>query len=216
MKIFNSYLIIALMIFAASGRAFSQTSLIGGGGGLTYIIASSDYTDDIDTTGTKFGFDSNYHIMLKAKFGVAEQPLRFNVSLSYTSLNGSRDNVVLPSLQAADLETSMSIYSLAAGAEYHFIPASPVSPYATAELQLNSVGDRTFSRKQNERTVERSVNGGTRLGFGFGGGLDIAVGPKLNVDGGLRFGMPNLFGRDNGEKFLSTFNITLLLLYRAF
>lgn len=215
LRIMKHIILLSLMFILAASQLGAQNAQLGAGGGLTYILASSAYTDEIDTLGSSFGFKSNYHLALKARFTLPGQPLRLSGSLVYTSFSGTRENFVFPDLVAADLETSLKVYSLVLGAEYLLMPAaSPAVPYLGADLLISSFGDRSFTIVRSDRSVERSIGGGARYGLGLGGGIDFTILPQIDLDASLKLNMMNLLGRDEGEKFMSSVNLSIMILYK--
>lgn len=212
----NKFYTLFVLIILISSLSFAQGGSIkfGPGGGLTFLLSPGDFTDDIDTVGSNYGFKSNYNIGAKFKGTVTGVPLNFYGKLLYTVLSGSQDNIITNvggTQVASDYETDGSIFTIALGGEYLLAPA-PISPYLNLDIQLNSLGDLDFSRLAGGQTFRRSTELGTRFGIGFGAGIDLTI-SQVTIDAGLNFNFPNLIGQDEGESTISALNFTIFILY---
>lgn len=210
-KIFTAAFIFLLFY---SSPVFSQGQNLeyGFGGGLTYVLGPAAYTHDIDTSGN-LGLKSGYHLQGKIKFGLQPIPVKLTGRLAYTSLSGSKNNIIVNPTTAIDLESSTSIFTFAIGAEYLLNTQSSFSPYADLELQMNAQGKTNFSRVFPNTTQEFSTDSRARWGLGLGAGIDVGILSQLNLDAGLRFNFVNLFGKMGNEDGFNTFTLSINLLY---
>ncbi|MGE5431246.1 MAG: outer membrane beta-barrel protein [Syntrophomonadaceae bacterium] len=200
-----------ILLFTSS--IFSQNVKYGFGGGLTTVLGPSAYTNDIDTSGRGLGLKTGYHLEGKVKFGLQPIPIRLTGQLIYTSISGSKNNVIVNPTTAIDLETSTSIFTVAFGAEYLIDQASAFSPYANLELQMNAQGKTNFNRVYPNGTQEFSTDSRSRWGLGIGGGIDVGILSQLDLDAGIKLNFVNLFGKVNNEDNFTTFTLSLVLLY---
>ncbi|HEX2865997.1 MAG TPA: outer membrane beta-barrel protein [Ignavibacteriales bacterium] len=207
--------IASFLLLLCSSSVFSQGKNLeyGFGGGLTYVLGPSAYTSDIDTTGN-LGLKSGYHLQGKIKLGLQPIPLKLTGRLAYTSISGSKNNIIVNPTTAIDLESSTSIFTFALGAEYLLNTESSFSPYADLELQMNAQGKTNFSRVFPNTTREISTDSRARWGLGLGAGIDVGILSQLNLDAGIRFNFVNLFGKMAGESGFNTFTLSVNLLYQ--
>ncbi|MCU7496462.1 MAG: porin family protein [Ignavibacteria bacterium] len=205
--------VFAFFLTCFSTVLYSQNIKYGFGGGLTYVLGPSSYTNDIDTSGSGLGLKSGYHLEGKIKFGLDPLPLRLTGQLIYTSISGSKDNIIVNPTTAIDLETSTSIFTVAFGAEYLFNKQSSLSPYANLELQMNAQGKTNFNKVYPNGTQEFSSDSRARWGLGIGAGVDVGLMSQLDLDAGIKFNFVNLFGKMSDESGFNTFTLTLVLLY---
>lgn len=210
-KFFTSAVLFFLICF--SSITYSQNIKYGFGGGLTYVLGPGAYTNDIDTSGRNYGLKSGYHLEGKIKFGLQPIPIRLTGQLIYTSISGSKNNVVVNPTTAIDLETSTSIFTVAFGAEYLLSQESAFSPYANLELQMNAQGKTNFNRIYPNGTQEFSTDSRARWGLGLGAGIDVGLLSQLDLDAGLKLNFVNLFGKNNNEDNFTTFTLSINLLY---
>jgi|GEM_PF-1426297 len=209
-KIFT--VLIVLVLFSSANNA--QNIKFGPGGGLTFLLGPDEFTNDIDSLGSSYGFKSNYNIGAKFKGTLTGAPLNIYAKLLYTVLSGTEDNVIVNQggvQVASDFETDGSIFTIALGGEYLLAPA-PISPYLNFDIQLNSLGDLDFSRIAGGQADERSTELGTRFGIGFGAGVDLTV-SQFTFDASLNFNFPNMIGQEAGESTISNLNFTIFILY---
>lgn len=201
-----------VLFFSSSVFSQGRNLEYGFGGGLTYVLGPSAYTNDIDTSGN-LGLKSGYHLQGKIKFGLQPIPVKLTGRLAYTSISGSKNNIIVNPTTAIDLESSTSIFTFAVGAEYLINSESSFSPYADLELQMNAQGKTNFSRVFPNTTQEFSTDTRARWGLGLGAGIDVGILSQLNLDAGIRINFVNLFGKMSNEDGFNTFTLSLNVLY---
>lgn len=205
--------VVLCLTFVCSASVYSQNVKFGIAGGTNYVLTPTSYRKAVDTAGVNSGFDANFHLGVIAKSKMQYIPVRWTGTLMYNYFHGSKENVVISPTQAIDLETSTSVFTVGIGGEYLFLPGA-VSPYASLDLNLNFIGDRSFERKTPSGSVSRNTERGTRFGIGLGTGIDFTLAPEFDIGAGVKFNFLNLIGQTSDEGTFTTFDITLSLMYR--
>ncbi|MGE5401173.1 MAG: outer membrane beta-barrel protein [Ignavibacteriales bacterium] len=214
------FLISVISILVLGSASISAQSLsLGITGGPTFIQKPDVYKNDINELGSNLGFKSNYHIGAKLKLGFPVIPLKFNGQIVYTSFKGTKEGLYtgwmeIPStVSAVKMETSTSLLTLSAGAEYMLIPG-PIAPYLTADLQLNSQNSTKLKLSMpGGDNLESSTDNGSRMGLGIGAGLNIGILPGIDIDATVKYNFLNFIGKKNDEESFNTLNVTLSLLF---
>lgn len=185
-----------LLLFSAiifSTLSYSQIS-VKVGGGLGYVTPSGDYGGStIDFySGSKYGLSSGYNLHLKAKVSILTFSLKGEVDYSSFSNNGEST----PGQGKVDL--SQKILSLRVGPEFKInIPMLPLTPYLDANIALNSLtGEVTFQGVSRVPSRTNEIPSATRIGFGFGGGIEYSLGPAVTLDAGVHYNLVNPIGKE--------------------
>jgi opacity protein-like surface antigen len=112
--------------------------------------------------------------------------------LSYSLLSGSKDYPI-PFEPSRTYKSTVSIFTISAGAEYTFNPDKKVSPFAGFELAANFFGGNIKADGDTSYTLDRSQE--TRLGLLAGVGLNINLSKKISAVIGVKYSLANLIGK---------------------
>ncbi len=203
-----------IIIFAVmlSSTTNAQLFSFGVGGGLTNVVGSEVYTNEIVEEG--LGYSTEWNAGIIAKLDLPLIPITPRAFLLYHTLNGSENFVELlgkgTSINSTEIENSQSILSVGLGVQYGFIPIPVgVDPYLAIDLMYNKFGER----KQTAFGVDSTSSGFSRFGLGLGVGAEISLIPVLNLDVLVSYQMMNLVGKEEGESSLSTITLDAFLLF---
>lgn len=207
---------IATIIFFAvmlSSTANAQFFSIGAGGGLTNVIGSEDYTNDISKDG--LGYSTEWNGGVIVKIGLPLIPITPRAFILYHTLNGSEDNVDLlgkgTSINSTKIENSQSILSVGLGVQYGFIPIPVgVDPYLAIDLLYNNFGEFKQTVFGSEQPPTDSFS---RFGLGLCVGAEVSLIPVLDFDVLISYQMMNLVGKEEGEPSLSILTLDAFLLF---
>lgn len=186
--------LIVLVLFCFTSINYAQISLKVGGG-IGYVTPSGDYggtTMDF-YNGTKYGLSSGYNLHLKAKVSVLV--LAVKAEVDYSSF--SNDGEALPGQGAVDL--SQKILALRVGPEFRFdIPMVPLVPYLDVNIALNTIsGEVKFQGTPGSvPSGTYEISSASRIGFGFGGGVEFSLGPVMTLDAGIHYNLVNPLGKE--------------------
>lgn len=186
-------ILILFAVFCFTSINYSQVSLKVGGG-LGYVTPAGDYggtTMDF-YNGSKYGLSSGFNLHLKAK--VAILMLAVKAEVDYSSF--SNDGEALPG--QGQVELSHKILALRVGPEFRIdIPLVPIVPYLDANIALNTIsGEVTFQGTPNSvPSGTYEIASASRIGFGFGGGVEISLGPVMTLDAGIHYNLVNPLGK---------------------
>ncbi len=189
----KNLILCVLITFIFSSVSFSQLS-VKVGGGLGYVTPTGDYggsTTDF-YNGTKYGLSSGYNLHLKAKVSILS--ISFKGELDYSNL--SNDGNATSSQDK--IELSHKIVALRVGPEFKInIPMVPITPYLDANVAFNTIsGEVTFQGVQRVPSRTYEIGSESRIGFGFGGGVEISLGPVMTLDAGIHYNLVNPVGRE--------------------
>ncbi len=203
-------IIFAVMLsFTVNAQSFS----IGVGGGLTNVVGSEDFTNNISEGG--LGYSTEWNMGVVVKLGLPLVPITPRAFILYHTLNGSESTTLESltkgtSINQTELTTSQSILSVGLGVQYGFIPIPVgVDPYLAIDLMYNNFGEFKRTRIVNEETFD----GFSRFGLGLGVGAEVSIIPVLNIDLLVSYQMMNLVGKKDGETALSTLTVDAFLLF---
>jgi len=198
-------IIFAVMLsFTVSAQSFN----IGIGGGLTNVLGSEDYTNDISKDGLRYSTEWNGGVI--AKLALPLIPITPRAFILYHSLNSSEDFVDPLGIGTSINSYSQSILSVGLGAQIGFIPVpAGFDPYFAIDLMYNSFGEFKQTTFGNEETFD----GESRFGLGLGVGAEMTIIPVLNIDLLVSYQMMNLVGKEEGEPSLSTLTLDAFLLF---
>lgn len=210
----KKFTVATVIIFAVmlSSTAYAQLFSFGVGGGLTNVVGSEDYTNDISKEG--LGYSTEWNGGVIAKIGLPLIPITPRAFILYHTLNGSED-LVEPigkgtAMNSGNVEFSQSILSVGLGIQYGFIPVPVgVDPYLAIDLLYNKFGEL----KQTIAGTEQTFDGESRFGLGLGVGAEISLIPVLDFDIMVSYQMMNLVGKEDGESSLSTLTLDAFLLF---
>ncbi len=193
------YILISLFLFNLS--AFPQT--FGIGGGLSTVEGPDSYTSNNLTGGG--GFSNGYHIVAKLKIGIPLFPLTPVGSIIYHHFSGKLGSTI---------QTSQSIWSIAAGGEYKFIPGQ-LSPYIVADLEYNNFGDLDIEAPDGlpEIIVGESAISGSRMGGAIGIGAELTILPVIGIDASIKYHFMNWIGKEPSEETVSVISYNLTMLF---
>ena len=184
---------IILMFILLSTVSYGQGLQFGIGGGLSTISSSN----------SGFNYNAGYHISAKAKLDIPLFPLTPVVTIQYYILNGSY------SFAGFTGSTSQKIFSAGIGAEYSLLPG-PISPYLAIDLEFNNIGAVSYQPAVLNQFASPAIS---RTGLDIGGGVEIKIPFLVTFDVSAKYNMLNLWGKENGEGSLSTFNLNLTVLF---
>jgi opacity protein-like surface antigen len=195
------YFFVFLAVAVLSTNSFPQT--FGIGGGLSTVQAPDAYTNDLTSGG--LGFSSGYHIGAKLKLSIPLFPLTPVGSIIYSHFSGDQ------STPLGNIETSQSIWTIGAGAEYKLIPG-PLSPYLAADLEYNNFGDISV----DAGNLPISISGAgsrSRFGIAVGIGAELTILPVIGLDASIKYHFLNWIGKESGEETVSVLSYNLTVLF---
>ncbi len=216
----NKFTIATAIIFTVmfSFTNYAQSISIGIGGGLTNVVGSEFFTNEISYgvgVNTGLGYSTEWNMGVVAKLGLPLVPITPRAFILCHSLNGN-EFVTFESLAKGtsiiqrELTTSQSILSVGLGVQYGFIPIPVgIDPYLAIDLMYNKFGvlkDTIFA-------TEEIRYGFSRFGLGLGVGAEVSIIPVLNIDVLVSYQMMNLVGNEDGESSLSTLTLDAFLLF---
>jgi len=210
----NKFSIVIVVLFAVliSSTANAQLFSLGVGGGLTNVVGSKDYTDDISKEG--LGYSTEWNGGIIAKLGLPLVPITPRAFILYHSLGGS-ENFTEPlekgsTINSTEVKTSQPILSVGLGVQYGFIPIpAGIDPYLAFDLMYNNFGEFKLTNFGNEIKSD----GVSRFGLGLGVGAEVSIIPVVNLDILVSYQMMNLVGKDEGEPSLSTLTLDAFILF---
>ena len=198
----KALLITGIILTAFTYLTYPQITLqLGGGIGVT--SPTSDYAGStIDFyNGTKYGLGSGFNVHAKARVGL----LGFNLfgMVDYTTLSG--EGAGEPGKDKTQVENSHKIFSFKAGPEFNLsIPLFPVGFYLDGFVSLNTIsGTVTFQGLTKVPSGDYSIDSGTRVGAGVGGGVLLDIIPMITLDLGIHYNAYNLFGKQYSTNITS-------------
>lgn len=189
---------IIAVFFIAALSINAQGLKLGATGGLNLLQSPDILTKDISEGGA--GFGSGYQFGVKGKFSLPIIPLKVIGFVSYSKF--SNDG----SLNNQSRETDWSIVTVGFGGEWSLIPG-PVSPYVALDILYNRFGEMTM--KNTTANTETKNEGVSRSGVGIGGGIDVTILPKIDLDLSARYNLNNLVGKEGGEENINSLSVTL-------
>ncbi len=207
------FTVIILFSFLISSTAYAQIISIGVGGGLTNVVGSEDFTNDITDEG--LGYSTEYNFGVIAKISLPLVPITPRAFILYHNLSG-KDDLVTPlgkgsSILADELSVSQSVLSVGLGIQYGFIPIpAGIDPYLSIDLLYNNFGELEAKSPTETLILDKSLS---RFGLGLGVGAEVSIIPVLNIDLMVSYQMMNLVGKDDGESSLSTLTVDAFLLF---
>ncbi|QQS36327.1 MAG: porin family protein [Ignavibacteriales bacterium] len=182
-----------LITIVFSSLTFSQLS-VKVGGGLGYVTPSGDYSGNTTEfyNGTKYGLSSGFNLHLKAKVEVLSISLKGELDYSSFSNDGNATST------QDKVELSHKILSLRVGPEFKInIPMVPITPYVDANVAFNTIsGEVSFQGVQRVPSRTYEIPSESRIGFGFGGGVEISLGPVMTLDAGIHYNLVNPIGKE--------------------
>jgi opacity protein-like surface antigen len=187
------------MLFSTISSA--QIVRFGLGGGLTQITTPKLYTGSVENA--DYGFNSNYHFTILAKFDIPTSHVTPEAFLDYHILRGSGN------YQDTAVSTSLSILSVGAEGEYFLFQLPGFKPYVLADLSYNS-----FSQLQLNIGSDSFVQlSHSNIGVALGIGSEVNLAPKIDFDISVKYSYYNLTGRQSGDDVVRAFTLNLILLF---
>ena len=195
MKKFITFLFVAMFLLTFS-TGWTQLSIEAGiNGGAT--IPTGDYSGTMQEfyDGTKYGLSTGFNV---GGYATLTTPIiSARVSLNYSSLsnNGSlKDN------PSHTIDLKHNIFTIGIGPQYNIsIPASPIKPYAIAELLISTIGGEvTFHGLSGSGINSGSVYDiatASRIGLGITGGLSYEL-SIIGIDLSVKYSILNLSGKE--------------------
>ncbi len=188
--------------------SFAQIQF-GIGAGYTTLSSSTSYTEPIEDGGT--GFSSGIHYGAKVRIFLPLLPINVIGHFFYSPLN-SKGTYTYQSI-TAEYENSGSLMNFEAGGELTLFPAG-IKPYISAVFLYSKFGKTTQTVTVGGETFENTITEAKgRTGLGFGAGIRLTLLPVIDLEVAARYNINNLFGREDGEEYLNTFNLTALVLF---
>lgn len=114
--------------------------------------------------------------------------------LNYSSFSGSKEYPI-PFKPTRIYKSTVTIFTISAGAEYSFTPDKRVNPFAGVELAANFFGGNIKADGDTSFVIDRSQE--TRLGITAGAGLNININKKISVVIGVKYSFANLIGKSS-------------------
>jgi hypothetical protein len=202
MKILKLFILSFVIFLLAAPFNNAQGIKIGVGIGLTNIMAPDELTNDISEGGS--GFSSEFNILAKCKISLPAIPITPIGYVQYTSMGGEQ------STQFGNIETSMSILSIGAGAEISLVPG-PLSPYLSLDLSYNSFGDYEIKAPELAGGNQTS-SGESRTGLGLGVGAELSL-ILITIDVSARYNFYNLLGKESEEESINAIILNAAVLF---
>ncbi len=201
------YLTILLVAFLFQTN-FAQIQF-GVGAGYTTLSSSTSYTEPIEDGGT--GFSSGMHYGAKLRIFLPLLPINVIGHFFYSPLN-SKGTYTYQGV-TADYENSGSLMNFEGGAELTLFPTG-IKPYISAVFLYSNFGKTTQTITALGQTYENTITEAkNRTGLGFGAGVRFTLLPIIDLEIAARYNINNLFGREEGEDYLNTFNLTAFVLF---
>lgn len=140
---------------------------------------------------TKKGF----HFGTAFKFAVdTVGSAKLTGGVNYSSFSGSKEYAILFK-PTRTYKSTVTIFTISAGAEYSFSPGKKVSPFAGVELAANFFGGNVKADGDTSFVLDRSQE--TRLGVTAGAGLNINITKKMSIVIGVKYSYANLIGKSS-------------------
>ena len=203
MKYCFSMLIAALLIIPNYTNA--QLVKIGGGGGITQVLAPDFFTDEVGG----YGFSTEWNVGLIAKVDLALIPITPRGYVLYHSLtgNGEFDPIFYGE---PNVEFELNILEIGVGAQYNFIPAPlGFDPYLALDFGYTNIGKLSVNGSEDIPLNEDL----SRFGGGIGVGTEISIIPVVNIDLYLSYKMFNLIGKEDGEETVSAVTLDAFIIF---
>lgn len=154
------------------------------------------------------GAEMGYNVGVKARFSLS-QNYKFYGGLTYHIFPGSNilisnpDDPKAPPVQ--NLYANQTVLSLGAGLNLYLLKTF-FQLYGTADLQYNYLRSSVDFKYQNVLVPLSSSPSYSRVGIGFGAGMDIDFSMfVINLEG--KYNIANLIGQEDGEKMKSYFTL---------
>ncbi|NOX18630.1 MAG: outer membrane beta-barrel protein, partial [Chlorobi bacterium] len=181
----------------------------GVGAGYTTLSSSTSYTEPIEDGGT--GFSSGIHYGAKVRIFLPLLPINIVGHFFYSPLN-SKGTYTYQGV-TADYENSGSLMNFEAGGEFTLFPTG-IKPYLYAVFLISKFGKTTQTVTVQGTTYENTITEAkNRTGLGIGAGVRFTLLPVIDLEVAARYNINNMFGREEGEEYLNTFNLTALVLF---
>ncbi|MHB1686208.1 MAG: outer membrane beta-barrel protein [Ignavibacteriaceae bacterium] len=187
-------------------QANAQLFKIGVGGGLTSFQSPASYTNDLTISNgnvDSYGFKSNYHVGVEAKFNLPLIPITPVAFIDYHVIKGSGTG------DFTGYQTSLTIISIGAEAEFFILPLPFVHPYLALNVSENNFG-KLETQAPNGATLDLPSK--SRVGGGAGIGTEITI-PPVNFDLSLKYNVFNLVGKSAREENINAVTLNLMLLF---
>jgi len=205
----KSFLVFTILFFALSFQTNFAQIQFGIGAGYTTLSSSTSYTEPIEDGGT--GFSSGIHYGAKLRVFLPLLPINVIGHFFYSPLN-SKGTYTYQGV-TADYENSGSIMNFEAGGEFTLFPAG-IKPYISMVFLYSKFGETTQTVTVGGETYENTITEAKgRTGLGFGAGVRFTLLPVIDLEVAARYNINNMFGREEGEEYLNTFNLTALVLF---
>lgn len=204
MKKFSLILIFFFLLFMQ--RTDAQLLKIGVGGGLTSFQSPALYANDISLTNGNvdaYGLKNNYHFGVEAKFNLPLFPITPIAFFDYHVMKGTGSG------DYTGYQTSLSILSIGAEAEYFVMPLPFVHPYLAINISENNFGKLEI-QAPGGATLDSPTQ--SRIGGGIGIGTEITI-PPVNFDLSAKYNSFNLLGKSSGEQSVNVVSVSLMLLF---
>lgn len=203
--LFTIFFISAVFI---AQNAFAQIQF-GVGAGYTTLSSSDSYTEPVEEGGTDFS--GGMHYGAKLRIFLPLLPINVIGHFFYSPLN-SKGTYTYQGV-TADYENSGSLMNFEGGAELTLFPTG-IKPYISAVFLYSNFGKTTQTITALGQTYENTITEAkNRTGLGFGAGIRFTLLPIIDLEIAARYNINNLFGREEGEDYLNTFNLTAFVLF---
>ncbi|MGH2575114.1 MAG: outer membrane beta-barrel protein [Ignavibacteria bacterium] len=194
MKTLKIFTLVSLLLVLMSGSAVSQVKFaLGPTLGLT--LPTGDYSGTtLDYyVGTKYGQSTGLNLGLVVKAGLGPIiNIRVAGIFSFLKNEGNSEP------GQGFIEVKNGLFMISAGPEFSFkLPASPVKPYAGVDLLFTSIsGETSFQGVSRVPSGTFDMSTASRIGLGFGAGVEYTLSKKYILDFTIRFNLINLTGKE--------------------
>lgn len=185
----------------------AQLIKVGVGGGLTQVLSSDAFTNEVSSGG--LGYSSEYNLGVIAKIDIPILPITPRGFILFHNLNGSGNYSKITNEQAKEVKYSQSITSIGIGVQLSIIPIPVgVDPYLSLDITFNNFKDFNGTPPNGFLTFNGS-RGGLQLGIG----AEVTIIPMINLDIIAGYNWFNLTGKVEGEETLSSVNLDLFFMF---
>lgn len=188
--------IFILFSFVLADSALCQLVKFKLGPSIGLTLPTADYSGTtIDYYyGTRYGLSQGFSFGGLLKAGIGRISIRASGIYSQLSNSGNSEP------GKGFVEVKHGLFTISVGPEFGFgIPMSPVKPYAGIDFLFTSMSGTTTFRGVSKvpSDVTFSMQSTSRIGLGFGGGVEIGLGlgGKYALDLNFRYNLINLMGK---------------------
>lgn len=167
-------------------------------------LEQQDFLGNLYREGTQLG----YQIGVKGRIPMSEDAA-FTGGIAWTRFPETDIEVKDPETDEVltTLGTNQNIIPISAGLNYYLINTA-FGVYAAGELTYNLISNSVDYKGDLDVPIDTSPSD-SRVGFGIGAGLDLAIPALFTVNMEGRYNLANLIGKEDGENTKTYFTFTL-------